>query len=338
MAKIRFKDYLIDYLEYYHITNKEFAQRLGITPKHLIDILSGKQNLSAEVIEKISMVTNISIEYIYKMEANSFLEDDIENYLKIHNLTEAEYLQKFDYKYLIKNNFIEFTDTEDKLEIIKDILHFLRVATIEQVKEIDKNAYYKSKNDKPELLLLWLEKCYRKTISQNVLTYQKENVLKLVNYIIDKAKDNVFNEEELVKEFNSKGVYLIIEDDIPGSKIRGAFKVHRGIPAIYLTKKHRRIADIYFALLHELAHLKSDFNMAKAKNLVSLENEIEDKADMTAFNWMVDNEYYNNVCKLKNYSIDNEVNFPKCFIVYRLAKDGLLAYKSKMYQKYNIVL
>ena len=43
MAKIRFKDYLIDYLDYNNITNKEFANRIGITPKHLIDILSGSE-------------------------------------------------------------------------------------------------------------------------------------------------------------------------------------------------------------------------------------------------------------------------------------------------------
>ena len=50
MSRVRFKDYLNDYLECYHITNKEFASRLGISQKHLIDILSGKQGLSADVI------------------------------------------------------------------------------------------------------------------------------------------------------------------------------------------------------------------------------------------------------------------------------------------------
>ena len=43
MERIRFKDYLIDYLEYNNITNKDFANRIDITPKHLIDILSGQK-------------------------------------------------------------------------------------------------------------------------------------------------------------------------------------------------------------------------------------------------------------------------------------------------------
>ena len=341
MARVRFKDLLKDYLEYSHITNKDFANRIGITPKHLIDIFSGKQKLSAEIIEKISIVTNISTEYIYKMEADSFLEDDIENYLKIHNLTETEYLNKFNYRYLIKNNYIDFTDKSDKLNMIKDILIYLRVPTIEQVYKIDKNAFYKSKNDKPEMLLLWLEKCYRKMLNQKVLEYKKENILKLVNYIRKEASKNKFDEKALINYFNKNGVYLVIEDDIPGSKIRGAFKVHRNIPAIYLTYKYQRIADIYFALLHELAHCKTDFNKAKSTNIVTYENdtlEIEKKADKQAFNWMVNDEYYNNVCLRKDYNIINENIYPKAFIVYRLAWDKHINYNSTLYQKYNKVI
>ena len=34
MKKIRFKDELIKYLEENNITNKEFANRIDITPKH----------------------------------------------------------------------------------------------------------------------------------------------------------------------------------------------------------------------------------------------------------------------------------------------------------------
>ena len=338
MARVRFKDLLNDYLEYSHITNKEFASRLGITPKHLIDILSGKQSLSAEIIEKISMVTDIPIEYIYNMEADSFLEDDIENYLKVHNLTATQYLQKFEYRYLIKSNYIDFSDTENKMNIIKDIVLYLRVPTIEQIYTIDKEAFYKSQNDKPELLLLWLEKCYRKMLDEKVLEYKKENVNVLALYILESAKKNKFNEEELIKVFNKNGVYLVIENDIPGSKIRGAFKVHKDAPAIYITRKYKRIADVYFALLHEIAHLKSDFNSAKAKNFVSYEDEVEDKADNMAYNWMVDDKYYNSICKKDNYNIDDEKRFPKSFIVYRLAKDGVISYKSKVYQKYNFLL
>ena len=156
MSRVRFKDYLNDYLECYHITNKEFASRLGISQKHLIDILSGKQGLSADVIERISGVTNISVEYIYKMEANSFLEDDIDNYLKVHGLTESEYLQKFNYKYLIKNNYIDFTDTESKM----DNAYYQQNQEIIEAKIVDdktnqtKDSHFKGNPERNRILLI----------------------------------------------------------------------------------------------------------------------------------------------------------------------------------------
>lgn len=341
MKKIRFKDYLIDYLEFNNITNKDFANRIGVTPKHMTDILSGNVDLSSQLIDRISLVTNISTDYIYRIEANYRFEEDIENYLEKKGLSESDYLNKFEYKYLNKEKFIKFTDFEDKTENIKDILKFLRVPSPDKVYEIDRMAYYKSNNDKPELLLLWLEKCYRETLKQTISEYKKENIEVLVRYILDCAKKEIFDEKKLIQKFNENGIYLVIQDDIPGSKIRGAFKVHRGKPAIYLTHKHQRIADIYFALLHELAHCKSDFNKAQATNLVSYEtscDESELKADNQAYSWMVSDEDYNRICTDSTYSIINEDNYPKSFIVYRLAKDKKIQYSSKEYQTYNFLL
>lgn len=338
MKKIRFKDYLIDYLEYNNITNKDFANRIGITPKHLIDILSGNRDLSSQIIDNISIVTNIPVDYIYKMESNYKFEKEIDDYLSENNITETQYLNKYQYKYLKETNFLDFIDRDNKLEVIKDILKFLRVSTPQKVDEIDKAAYYKSNNDKPELLLLWLEKCYRETLKQHVNEYDKNNIDTLVNYINECAFNNVFNEENLIKTFNDNGIFLVIQDDIPGSKIRGAFKVHRGIPAIYLTHKHKRIADVYFALLHELAHCKSDYNKAQSTSLISYDNEVEELADNQAYNWMVDNKYYREICCNSSYDIECETKFPKCFIVYRLALDKYIKYGSKQYQNNNIII
>ena len=338
MEKIRFKDYLLDYLEFYHISNKEFAKRINITPKHLIDILNGEP-LSAKVIKDISMVTNISIDYIYKVENDYKIETEIENYLKENNLTETQFLNKFKYKYLINEDYMEFIDVADKTEIIKDILKFLRVTSPKKIYEIENKAYYKSKNDKIELLLLWLEKCYKETLKQTPKEYKKENIEVLVKYILNCANKNIFDEKKLIKKFNENGIFLVIQEDIPGSKIRGAFKVHRKTPAIYLTYKHKRIADIYFALLHELAHCKTDFNRAQATSLISFEDEEkETKADNQAYSWMIDDNYYKEICKDSNYNIINEKKYPKSFIVYRMAKDKLLKYNSKEYQIYNHVI
>lgn len=108
-----------------------------------------------------------------------------------------------------------------------------------------------------------------------------------------------------------------------------------------MTHKHKRIADIYFALLHELAHCKTDFNKAQATSLISYESSIdecEQRADHQAYNWMVDDQYYNDTCCKSEYNINMENYYPKCFVLYRFAKDKIIKYECKEYQKYNILL
>ena len=186
-------------------------------------------------------------------------------------------------------------------------------------------------------MALWLERCYRVVSNQEVKEYSKDNIDVVVNYIREQASKSIFNKEELIKVFNDNGIFLAIEKDLTGSKIRGAFKVLNNKPAIYITKKHKRYADIYFALLHELAHCKSDFNRAKSGSIVTTEDKsVEDyeiKADKTVFNWMIDDKVYQSI-KYCSDAIE-ELNVIKSFYVYRLASDKVIDYSSKMYQEYN---
>ena len=47
---------------------------------------------------------------------------------------------------------------------------------------------------------------------------------------------------------------------------------------------------------------------------------------------------YENIINDPEYNIDNEMVYPKCFVVYKLAKDGYIDYSSETYQKYNCLL
>ena len=64
---------------------------------------------------------------------------------------------------------------------------------------------------------------------------------------------------------------------------------------------------------------------------------MELKADLCAYNYMVNNEYYNSACT-HNYDISKEKKYPKSFVVYRFAHDKLIDYESSVYQKYNILI
>ena len=337
----KFGKELDKYLILNNISKKEFATRINTTSKNLIDIINGKIELTQNMIYNISFVTNIPIRYIENVEINYKLDKEIDSFLNKNNLTIKKYLQKFNYKECFKEYNIIYTNERNDYSIMKDILKYLRITSPENLYKEDNTIFYKSKNEKPELLALWLERCYKLLQEQKVNKYDKNNIILLVKYINEMANDNKFDKKKLIEEFNKYGIYLVIEDDLEGSKIRGAFKVHNDKPAIYLTTKHKRYGDIYFALLHELAHCKSDFNRAKNGSLVSYNDETckddyELKADKTAFNWMINDNIYNNL--KKDYKNINELNVVKSFLVYRLANDKIINYNSDIYQKYNKII
>ena len=66
---VGFGSMLKDYLEYYKISQSDFAMRLGISKKHMNEILNGNANLSEELILAISQITNIDINFILYMQS-----------------------------------------------------------------------------------------------------------------------------------------------------------------------------------------------------------------------------------------------------------------------------
>ena len=341
MRKNKFGLQLKEYLDFYNISNNDFSERIGTTSKNLIDIINGDVQLSQNMIYNISFITEIPVSYIENVELNYKFDNTINVFLEKNNLTIKEFINKFSYKEFSKEYEVKFTDEKSDIWIAKDILKYLRITNPELLYKKDNTIFYKSKNDKPELLSLWLERCYKVVSNQEVGIYDKDNIEVLVDYIRNCAKNNIFNKEELIKKFNEYGIFLAIEKDLKGSKIRGAFKVLNDKPAIYITKKHNRYADIYFALLHELAHCKSDFNRAKSGSIVSTEddNDLEDyelKADSTALNWMINDSLYNII--KNNYKDIDSFDVIKSFFVYRLAKDNIIKYSSDLYQNNNLLL
>lgn len=337
----KFGSELGEFLEFNNISDKDFAERIGTSTKNLNDIINGTIELSQNMIYNISFITDIPVSYIENVESNFKLEKRIEEFLKKENISIREYINRFHYKEFSKEYHYLFSNERNDYSIAKDILKYLRISSPEILYSNTNSIFYKSKNDKPELLALWLERCYKVVSEQRIKSYSKDNIPILVEYIKECASNYRFEEQELIHKFNECGIYLAIENDLKSSKIRGAFKVLNDKPAIYITRKHKRYADIYFSLLHELAHCKSDFNRAKSGSIISLEDEnsIEDyekKADETAYDWMVSNSIYNSI--KNNYSDIEKLDIIKPFFVYRLVQDNLLSYSSSLYQKYNPVI
>lgn len=134
-----FGSYLKDYLDYHNISQVEFSRMLGITPKHLNEILNKNIDISSELMIAISLITDIDTNFIMKIENNK----KVKQYLKEKfgdNL--KQYLKKINIDKLEKKKIIIFTHKEDEYQNVIDILKFLKVRNFDEIENTLNNIQY----------------------------------------------------------------------------------------------------------------------------------------------------------------------------------------------------
>ena len=176
-------------------------------------------------------------------------------------------------------------------------------------------------------IYLWITRCDSLIYKQKVNDYSKENLNCLLKEL-KKERTKTFNKEKLVKLFNKYGIYLVIERALDGTKLRGCTRVIDNNPAIYMTYYLKEKSSFYFALYHELGHVKSDYNKAKSKVIIDGDDNLEKKADNFALEHMINSNLYKSI--LQNYNdrkkICEDNNVPLCFLYSRLAYDKKILY------------
>lgn len=72
--------YIGELIEDYQMTQKEFAEKLGVSPKTVSKLVNGEQSISNEIAQKLEKLTNISmktwlnLQNAYDVKMAEFLE------------------------------------------------------------------------------------------------------------------------------------------------------------------------------------------------------------------------------------------------------------------------
>lgn len=330
--------FLKRYMEYYNVSGVDFADSLGITPKHLSEIINKNIDISDELMLAISLITDLDISYIIKLENNKKLVRYIKSFFKEEENVK-KYLDSFYFNDLVKNNWLTPTHKEDVYSNAIDLLKFFRVRNFEILNERKNNILYK-KSDTADSnkVLLWIARCDSIARMQEPSDFKMINISDILDFLKEERNKKI-DINNMIKYFNSKGLYLVITDALKGTKIRGCSKVKRDKPAIYMTTLYKDKASFYYALYHEIGHIKKHYSKAKNKYIVDGENDLEKEADLFALENMIPSNLWNEITsssEMKDISlkISKEYNIPMCFIVSRLAKENYISYRSNFYNQY----
>lgn len=276
---VYFGKYLKDYLEFYHISQSEFAMRMGITQKHMNEVLNGKTNITLEMAGNIERLTGINSNFIINIENSRKIKKSIlEQYGSIDNVKKI-----IDKEYCInelkKTNWIKFKDESDIMQVCIDILDFLKVKDFKVIPELEKQVLFKKTGNNFNKIALWIAHCDEIVKEQKVNEYNSYNILFLIKDLNQYAIGNKINKEDIKELLNKYGIYFACEKAIKGTKVRGCFKVKGKQPAIYITDNYESKYSFFFELFHELGHCKSDYNEGKHKVIIDGNDEKEKRAD-----------------------------------------------------------
>lgn len=334
---IYFGKYLKDYLEFNNISQSEFAIRMGITQKHMNEILNGKANITLEMAGNIERLTGINSSFIINIENSKKIKEKILEQYKTEENVKKMITKEYHVNELKKNGWITFKDETNILQICIDILDFLKVKDFQVVEKLEEQVLFKKKGNDFKKLALWIAHCDEIAKKQEVKEYNSYNLLFLVQDLKEYAYKEEMNIEKIKKILNTYGMYFVCEKAMSGSKVRGCFKVKGTHPSIYITDNYAGKDSFFFELFHELGHCKSDYNEAKNKIIIDGSQAKEERADKFALNAMIEEEIWKEIIatdmtekELKN--ISKKYHIPMSFIVGKLAKLGYIKYTSKIYQ------
>lgn len=251
---IYFGKYLKDYLEFNNISQSEFAMRMGITQKHMNEILNGKTNITLEMAGNIERLTGISSSFIINVENSRKIKEKIleeygtsENVKKV--ITKEYYINE-----LKKNNWITFKDESNILQVCIDLLNFLKVKDFKVVEKLEQQVLFKKTGNDFKKLALWIAHCDELVQKQEVKEYNHYNLLFLISDLKEYAYKKEINLDEIRNILNSYGIFFVCEKAMKGTKVRGCFKVKGKHPAIYVTDNYAGKDSFFFELFHELGH------------------------------------------------------------------------------------
>lgn len=345
--------YINDIIEDMEITQKEFATRIGTTPKTISKLVNGEINLSNDIALKLSIMLGSSPDVWLELQKK--YEEKILEIAEQKTLdSQTNIMKQLDYAFFVKIHAVE--DVKNTSDRIKQLCSYLKISNLNVLSKTDFLANFRTgiSNVQEKNIICanaWLQAAINIAQSENIKQYDEKELLNN----IDKIRAMTVQEPEdfmpkLKKIFMQCGISFVLLPKLKNSGINGAVKWINPNKVLLAINDRRQYADTFwFALFHEIKHVLQknikqtmiSYNIAD-KDYQSLEKE----ADTFAMNVLIPEEKYSGFIHKGNFDISSvkkfahEININIGILIGRLQHDGYISVKSwmnKLKEKYIII-
>lgn len=293
-------EYIDELLEVYGMKQTELALRLGITTKHLNNLISGKASVTPETAQGLQQVFQRAAKYWLLLQANYDLSVQKEKrraWYQTHADECRAWLELFDYSMLVKQNYVKKVVNDD-FEKCDELLRFFGCVDIASWKQMycsELPAACRITGGESAQIgntSSWLRQ--GQLIAQSTFTDMPVYERSKFRQILKKIRTLTVAEENFIPELKhlceEAGVKLLLVKELPKSGISGAaFWIRNGeIPCIQMNLRYKKNDHFWFTFFHEAAHI-----IKEHKKYIFIdcekreETDIEKEADRMAGNWLI---------------------------------------------------
>ena len=312
------------------LSQKEFALRMGMSEKHISNLINGDVRLTPEVAFRLEMVLGIPAKFWNNLESvyrDKIIKANAENEMD----ADIELMKKFPYREMERNEWVPHAT--NSVERVINLRQYFGVAQLAMVQDsrITRIACRRlSETEKADFALIaWAQKA--KLECRSIQTGPID--LKHLHDIIPEIREMTVKDpsefcSQLTQMLAECGIALVFLPHIGGSFLHGATFYEGQKIVVGLTVRGRDADRFWFSLFHELAHiLKGHINQLEGTS-----DEDEDEANQFAKNTLIDIRSFESFVEHGDYRKDAVIQFAdsigidRGIVVGRLQKEGYIPF------------
>lgn len=253
-------DFIAEWMEEEGINAAELARRLGVTPKHVSELLRGIAPLSHALALGLERVTGVPAR-IWNQYESGYREDLARAQEDLLLGAQFEQAKAFPLAYLRKWEFIT-APARNHADTVRQLLGLLGVASLDAWATTWREgsvAYRRAaivRDDAPALAT-WLALAERHHDGLSDLpAFDRDAVRDLIPALRRLTRENpVAAIDEATAMLRTAGVVLCLKPAIPGLGIHGVTRWVNGRPVVQLSLLFKSDDQLWFTLFHELGHV-----------------------------------------------------------------------------------
>ena len=343
-------EYLEEVLEAREMKKNELASRLGISVKHLSQIINKKASINSEMALQLQKILKISANIWINMNSDYELfvaKDREKEELKKH----YEWLKKFPLSDLKKINVIP--DTLKKDVLVEKLLEFFAIPSPEQWEEYYNGEavnFRKSEAFKSDLnyisTYIRVGEVFAKDVEVSPYSKDvfKENLNEIRKLCAKKLDDKVV--EEVKQICADSGVALVFVPAFKKTNISGVTKWLTSDKAlIIMSFRHKTNDHFWFTFFHEAAHvLLHGKKEVFVDNIDGYHSDKEEEANNFSAKFLIPEKEYDSFCRKTNFEKNDilmfakKINIHPGIVVGRLQHDKVIGFNALNEFKEKVLL